>query len=464
MSVNTFQINKNNTISVKRRAQQVILSFSLALCALIIGLTVSPSPAQAEGQNALGSASCGASTCHGAITPWDGASVLQNEYITWQNEDKHSQAYKALLSDRAKKIGRNLGIAEPNKSGTCLGCHSFNIPADRHGPRFTRSEGVGCEACHGAAENWLGTHMTGVRSKADRQRILAKGMYPTEDPVKRAELCLTCHMGTEEGRRINHQMQGAGHPRLSFELDTFTAVQPAHYVIDADYRGRKDAPNGVKVWAVGQAIALKRRAGAIADPARNSMGVFPEFTNFDCHSCHHPLEKPRYEKVSGDGGPGVPRVNTSNLTMLRIAVSAIDSKLAGQLQADSRALHSSSTKGVVAMQNAAKNLSRTAHQASQKVAAAEFGKDDMLSLLNKLSTEAASGRLNNFATAEQAAMALGVVIAALGDGGWLSGTAYDKADAALGACFDAVDNPAAYSPARFRSAVARLRAATPKSL
>ncbi|MGK0321912.1 MAG: hypothetical protein ACI9JP_004111, partial [Granulosicoccus sp.] len=32
---------------------------------------------------------------------------------------------------------------------------------------------------------------------------------------------------------------GAAHPRLSFELDLFTANQPAHYSVDADYMARK---------------------------------------------------------------------------------------------------------------------------------------------------------------------------------------------------------------------------------
>lgn len=194
------------------------------------------------------------------------------------------------------------------------------------------------------------------------------------------------------------------------------------------------------------------------------MGVFPEFTNFDCHSCHHPLEQPRYEKRAGDGGPGIPRVNTSNLTMLRLAVSVVDADLAKKLKADSDRLHTASTQGVAAMQSAAQYLSRTAHIASNKVAAADFGKQDMLAILDKLAAEASRGTFNNFATAEQASMALGVVVAALHDGGWLTGSTYDKADRALANCFGTVDNPATYSPAKFRRSVAQLSAAIPNNL
>ena len=39
---------------------------------------------------------------------------------------------------------------------------------------------------------------------------------------------------------------GAGHPRMSFELDTFTTVEPAHFKIDADWEKRKQMWDGVK--------------------------------------------------------------------------------------------------------------------------------------------------------------------------------------------------------------------------
>ena len=84
---------------------------------------------------------------------------------------------------------------------------------------------------------------------------LAAGLYPTEQPVARAEKCLSCHFGDDK-KFVTHQIMGAGHPRMSFELDTFTAVEPAHFVIDKSYIERKGPVNDVRVWAVGQAVAL----------------------------------------------------------------------------------------------------------------------------------------------------------------------------------------------------------------
>jgi hypothetical protein len=60
-------------------------------------------------------------------------------------------------------------------------------------------------------------------------------MYPTEQPEVRAKLCLSCHFGTED-KFATHRIMGAGHPRISFELDTFTEIQPAHFRVDEDYK------------------------------------------------------------------------------------------------------------------------------------------------------------------------------------------------------------------------------------
>ena len=94
---------------------------------------------------------------------------------------------------------------------------------------------------------------------------------------------------------------GAGHPRMSFELDTFTAIQPAHYKIDNDYRKRKIVANGIQTWAIGQAIAMERRLDALLDPKRNKDGIFPELVLYDCQACHHSLMEQKWQSRPGTG-------------------------------------------------------------------------------------------------------------------------------------------------------------------
>ena len=233
----------------------------------------------------LGVTSCAGSTCHGATTPWAGSTVLQNEYMTWEQYDPHSKAYSVLMNKTSKKIAANLGIGKAHEAKICLDCHADNVSENKRGRVFQISDGVGCEACHGGGQRWLGLHVSGVGTHEDNVKA---GLYPTEDPVKRAELCISCHFG-DETKFVTHRIMGAGHPRMSFELDTFTAIQPAHYKIDSDYRKRKKVANGIQTWAIGQAMSLERRMDAVLDPKRNRDGLFPELVLFDCQACHHSI-------------------------------------------------------------------------------------------------------------------------------------------------------------------------------
>ena len=49
----------------------------------------------------LGVASCASAACHGAVTPAQGGTVLQNEYTTWQTDDAHAKAYNLLFDERS---------------------------------------------------------------------------------------------------------------------------------------------------------------------------------------------------------------------------------------------------------------------------------------------------------------------------------------------------------------------------
>src|SRR5437868_1431535 len=122
----------------------------------------------------LGVASCAGSTCHGAVERLKGSSVAQNEYITWSRKDKHAKAYSVLLEDRSIKIARNLGLPDAATAKACLDCHSDNVPEAKRGRQFQLADGVGCEACHGGAETWLGTHIAGSNHRTNVAAGLAQ--------------------------------------------------------------------------------------------------------------------------------------------------------------------------------------------------------------------------------------------------------------------------------------------------
>ena len=81
-------------------------------------------------------------------------------------------------------------------------------------------------------------------------------MYPTEQPTARADLLSRVISAPTTGsRRI--EIMGAGHPRLSFELDAFSTNQPAHYSVDDDYVRRKGHIEGFNLWLTGQLAAAR---------------------------------------------------------------------------------------------------------------------------------------------------------------------------------------------------------------
>ena len=406
----------------------------------------------------LGVASCAGSTCHGSIEPWAKSNVLQNEYVTWQRQDKHAKAYEVLLNDRSKRMARNLGLADAHTAEVCLDCHADNVPADKRGTTFQISDGVGCEACHGGSVRWIGVHLAGKGHAVN----VANGMYPTVDPVERAKLCLSCHFGDKK-RFVTHRIMGAGHPRMSFELDTFTTLQPAHFKVDEDYARRKAVYNGVKTWAIGQALAIGRTLDLLTDPARSYDGIFPELVFFDCHACHHPMSNLRWQPRRGTGlKPGIVRLNDSNLVMLRVIARHVDEDLGETLFRETLALHAASTEGVDATVEAAKTLRKTTDKVIGQFKSHSFGPADIQALLSGVVEEGLSGEYADYAAAEQATMALGSIIDTMKRAGMIDSGQLEPMVAALDACYKAVEKDEAYKPTVFAEALRQFKSAIPE--
>jgi hypothetical protein len=295
-----------------------------------------PLPPDGEDKH-LGVRECAGGPCHGSATPV-GDRVKENEHTIWLRQDPHAKAYKTLLTEASLAIARNYGLEKPpSQEDACLGCHANN-PKNR-GPTFTVEDGVGCEGCHGGAERWLKTHTSSTRKHADN---VSQGMFPADRPTERAELCISCHFGTND-RFVSHRMLGAGHPRLRFELDSYQVDQPAHYTYDADYSARgKETPEPLRLWAVGQAVYVRELLAAIGDPKRNRDGIWPEFAVLDCYTCHHAMEDKRRPQQRWRGlgtSPGTPRLNDSAFLMLRHILVAVDPRAADLLRDGTRDLH-----------------------------------------------------------------------------------------------------------------------------
>ncbi|WZO98197.1 multiheme c-type cytochrome [Isosphaeraceae bacterium EP7] len=273
-----------------------------------------------------GTGSCSALDCHGGVAGLGATGLKGSEYTAWAMRDPHAKAYEALLTPRARRmLARYRGMpdaaeARPGDEVLCLSCHvhqEYNpslVEDDRllNFEATTKADGVGCESCHGAAGGWLAQHgsaawkglsLSGQLSDARKQREF--GMVATKDLVERGRRCVACHVG--DGRAdVNHDLIAAGHPRLEFEYASQMARYPKHWLVEDDKR--RDPSYEARAWAVGRALsaqaalsllswraeASKARGDGLASGAHAlaTPPAWPEFSEYECASCHHDLSNP----------------------------------------------------------------------------------------------------------------------------------------------------------------------------
>jgi hypothetical protein len=395
----------------------------------------------------LGVASCATGVCHGKLVAQDDRNVWLNEYRVWSAEDRHARAYLTLGTAESKAIAAKLGLASAQNAKICLDCHADNVPAAKRGPKFQISDGVACEACHGGAERWIESHTEPDVSHADN---LAKGMYPTEHPADRAAVCLDCHMGDGD-RYATHVIMGAGHPRLSFELDAFTANQPAHFDIDDDYERRKGATDGFARWLAGQ-IAGARRMLALQSSSwlEKPEGLFPELALYDCQSCHHALDDRRWTAQRAAAGvrPGTLRLNDDHLRILVAVTGVIANGERAGFERNVAALIRAGQQSASAVRAAAKSLDAWLAERERAWTRRPFERATVVAVRRAVVAAAAAGALADYGAAEQAYLAVDGLSLTLGDGDRLRGR--------VDALFATVENDRTYRPDAFESAARAL--------
>jgi hypothetical protein len=417
-------------------------AIAVALLIVASGTALAAEPGVADYKH-LGVASCATSVCHGKLSPAPDKHVALNEYQTWTREDRHAQAYRTLELAESKRIAANLGLASASTAPLCLNCHADNVPSDKRGPKFQISDGVGCEACHGGSEKWIQSH---AAESATHKGNVALGMYSTEQPLQRAELCLGCHLGTKD-RFATHAIMGAGHPRLSFEMEAYTANQPAHYVVDADYEQRKGRIPGMNLWLTGQIESTRRMLTLLQTDMFHSGGMFPEFAFYDCHSCHHPMDKIRWNAQRAGAGikPGTLRLQTQNLIVLQAVTETFEPAALNELISLTNALIRAGQTNRAAVTSAARTLQDWVEK-RDALTRRQFSAADVSNMRKTLVKYGATDKAGDYAAAEQIVLGLESLSYSLGD--------RDKKKAALDALYNAVKNDTTFSPQQFASAAA----------
>ena len=412
---------------------------------------VVPLPYHSTDQS-MGVVNCANSLCHGSVEPIKDSNVLQTEYVTWSRVDKHARAYQALFSEKSLRIAKNLGLGKPSEAKICLDCHTHNVPRERRGERFRLEDGVACEACHGPSGRWLESH---VQDNTRHDDNLKAGLYPTANPVARAQLCLSCHFGNGD-RFVTHRLMGAGHPRMAFELDTFTIVEPAHFKVDEDWQKRKRIWDGVQVWAIGQALAVSELMDVLNDPKRGRDGLFPELVLFDCHACHHPMSDKRWTPRTPGLGPGAVRLNDSNMLMVRQIARVVQAPLGARIAATMTRLQNAVSSGSDALAQA-QALNTDMKTLIPLLEKHNFTEADLRGVLSGLINDGLNGQYHDYAGAEQATMAIGSVANFMYQRGFIKSAR--NINGGLAALQTSVANDEHYSPVQFQAALRHFRGA-----
>ncbi len=160
----------------------------------IAAATAGAPPAQAaKGINHyIGAGKC--KSCHQA-------KASGNQYAAWQALD-HAKAYEVLASDEAKRLGKEKGIDDPQKSDQCLKCHvtAFGVPADHIAKGFDIKLGVQCETCHGPGEQHMKARFSAAGAEKEGEGFGDEGAaayhaLPEGEILlaPKQDLCLKCH-------------------------------------------------------------------------------------------------------------------------------------------------------------------------------------------------------------------------------------------------------------------------------
>jgi hypothetical protein len=268
----------------------------------------------------FGVKACATAGCHEKGQTADPPLLCRcDEMDRWKEKDKHADAFAALTGELGQSMLKKLKLESPLKATACLACHSLVVEkgAQVH-DTFEYKDGISCVVCHGAHEGWVGKHSLVLSRKEfrglDRQTKETKyGMTDLWNPVRRAQLCASCHIGNQaQGKFVTHEMYAAGHPPLpGFEITTFSDQMPRHwqYLREKPKEVQKIQGYSDQVWektqlllvgsAVGLAESMRLLEAQAADALKSNQGL--DWANFDCFACHHELRAPSWRQTRGDG-------------------------------------------------------------------------------------------------------------------------------------------------------------------
>jgi len=180
----------------------------------------------------------------------------------------------------------------------------------------------------------------------------------------------------------------------------------------------------------------------------DSGAMFPELGLYDCHACHRSMKSVQWRALPrhGNAGPGLPYLNDGALVMSLALARVVDATLASGFQERLAELHVSGSRDVASIRTAARRLLESLDALDRKLGPATLAQREP-QLLRELLATGAKGNYIDYVSAEQAFMAVQMLVFEIGD---------TSLNARLDTLGDALSDDERYSPARFRSLLAQL--------
>jgi len=426
------------------------LGFAALLCAAAALLVAQQPTGQPDNLTTsqpgyyVGVASCVNSGCHGSTQPLSSTRILQNEFYTWLNNDRHAQTYNVLFNERSARIVKNMRLRKrAYEEKVCLDCHTTNVPAAQVAGQVDIEDGVQCEACHGPASGWRAQHAEEGWTHA---QSVARGMLDLDSLPVRAHLCHRCHLGNQD-KEVDHELIASGHPVLAFELDNYAESMPAHWK-------RDETAAGVRAWAVGQVMKFRDSLTNLARHARGN--EWPEFSDMTCGNCHHSLRGSTWRQERGwPDRAGLPAWSPQHWAMLRVIIGRASPSARGELDP----LVAQLARGVSRM-NDASGVASTADRARQivhnlvpRVESLSWTDANVRALMATVASD--RSLLEDVDAAQQTALALQALNSALTRRN--PSLLRSATTRSIDALFDEIQDRDAYDPGRFGEKLAVVR-------
>jgi len=152
-----------------------LIGVLIVMLALVLPASYALADESGQAHQYVGARKC--KSCHGK-------EAIGNQYDSWL-ESSHAKALETLATDQAKEWASEANVADPQNDEKCVKCHvtAYGVAEDLLGRKYSRSEGVQCEACHGAGKDYRKK-----KYMIDREVAESRGLIP-----QNAEVCLTCH-------------------------------------------------------------------------------------------------------------------------------------------------------------------------------------------------------------------------------------------------------------------------------